>query len=339
VERRATTAQIPVDFIFSDSERDHLKLSLAKVTDNPYSSYTHFEEQISRLAESDAVVERFRRLCEAKRGGDVYEDPYVVMKNCPVDDNLPQLSFETPVVDKRNLKKTFVAEGFLLLYAKLMQQEPIGYLNVNDGDIFQDIHPMQRLAQTQSQKALDTIYFHKDLANHFVRPDWVNILGLRANPANRIFTSFVKNKDILEAFPSKTKEILRQEVFHTPYDDLTTSSENKEMGDAPNHQILGGATDYDIRFFENRTMGLTDEARKAVSDVLATLHRLKKPFLILKGDFIGSANNECVHNKEVAWIGDLDAQKNRWLMKTVNVRSLGDHWQHMVDGRVRIVNG
>ncbi|KAK3363849.1 hypothetical protein B0T25DRAFT_627850 [Lasiosphaeria hispida] len=292
------------DITGHDSERDRLKLSLAKVTDNPYSSYTHFEEQISRLAESDAVVERFRRL-----------------------------------FSNSNLKKTFVAEGFLLLYAKLMQQEPIGYLNVNDGDIFQDIHPMQRLAQTQSQKALDTIYFHKDLANHFVRPDWVNILGLRANPANRILTSFVKNEDLLEALPSKTKDILRQEVFHTPYDDLTNSSENKKMGDAPNHRILGGATDYDIRFFENRTMGLTDEARKAVSDVLATLHRLKKPFLILKGDFIGSANNECVHNKEVAWIGDLDAQKNRWLMKTVNVRSLGDHRQHMVDGRVRIVNG
>ena len=220
-----------------------------------------------------------------------------------------------------------------------MKQEPIGYINVNDGDIFQDIHPMRRLAQTQSQKALDTIYFHKDLANHFVRPDWVNILGLRASPENQILTSFVKNKDLLKALSAETKEILRQEVFYTPFDDLTTSSENKKLGRAANHRILGGATDYDFRFFENRTVGLSDQAREAVSDVLTTLHRLKQPLWIMKGDFIGSANNECVHNKEVGRIGDPDAQQNRWLMKTVNVARLDDHRQHIVDGRERIING
>jgi hypothetical protein len=338
-KRKTATNQIAVDFFFSDDERDLLKSALLRVSENPYSAYSHFDGHTKRIIASDAVTDRFRKLCEQKRSGDIFEDPYVLMKNCPVDDELPKLSFETPVIDKRNLKKTHVAEGFLLLYARLMQQEPIGYINVNDGDIFQDIHPMRRLSQTQSQKALGTIYFHKDLANHFVRPDWVNILGLRASPANEILTSFVKNKDLLEALSTETKDILRQEAFYTPYDDLSTSSEHKKLGKAPNHRVLGGATDYDFRFFENRTVGLNDQACEAVSDVLATLHRLKRPLSISKGDFIGSANNECVHNKEVTRIGDPDAQQNRWLMKTVNVRRLDVHQQHMVDGQVRIVNG
>jgi len=65
------------------------------------------------------------------------------------------------VIDKRKNKRTFVAEGFLLLYAKLMSQEPIGYINVNDGDVFQDIHPMESLSESQSQKALKNIFSTK----------------------------------------------------------------------------------------------------------------------------------------------------------------------------------
>jgi hypothetical protein len=29
------------------------------------------------------------------------------------------------------------------------------------------------------------------------------------------------------------------------------------MGSAPDHPVLGGATDYDIRYFERRTVGTT----------------------------------------------------------------------------------
>jgi L-asparagine oxygenase len=132
---------------------------------------------------------------------------------------------------------------------------------------------------------LDTIYFHKDLANHFVSPDRVNILGLRVSPANEILTSFVKNKDLLEALSTETKDILRQEVFYTPYDDLTTSSEHKKLGRAPNHRVLGGQQTTIFRLFENRTVGLNDQACEAVSDVLATLHRLKRPLVDSKGRF------------------------------------------------------
>jgi L-asparagine oxygenase len=121
---------------------------------------------------------------------------------------------------------------------------------------------MQKIADTQSQKALNTIYFYKDLANHFVRLDWVNILGLRASPFNEILTSFVRNKDLLEALSTETKDILSQEIFYTPFDNLTTSSQHKKLGKAPKHRILGGATHYDFRFFENRTVGLADQACK-----------------------------------------------------------------------------
>ena len=332
--------QIKTDYIFSSEANEALTKRLLEIDANPYKDYAGFQAQVSALiAEGQAIPEDFRNLCHAKTYVNQYADPYVLLKNCPVDPDLPMLDLDDPVNDKRNRKTTYVSEAFLMLYADLMRQEPIGYINVNDGDVFQDIHPMRSLMETQSQKAAKTIFFHKDLANHFVRPDWVNILGLRASPENEIYTSFVRNRDLLDFLSEDVKEGLRDERFYTPYDDLTLSSSNKKLGKAPIHRILGGAESYDIRFFENRTVGIDAKAQELVDEVTNALHSLKQRLLILKGDFIGSANNECIHNKEVVRIGDESAVTNRWLMKTVNVKSLDAHKLHMMDQEVRIVNG
>jgi hypothetical protein len=332
--------EMSVDYIFSDSERDTLAELFLSITDSPYEDYSAFSRRVCSLVENGIKLSNpFYGLCTAKKNANLYEDPYVMLKNCPVDPELPYLDLESPVVDKRKRKKTYVAEAFLEFYARVMGQEPIGYINVNDGDIFQDIHPMRELMDTQSQKGAKTIYFHKDLANHFVRPDWVNILGLRASADNEIYTSFVKNKDLVSCLSAEVLHALRQPEFYTPYDDLTVASKNKPLGRAPNHPILGGAEAYDIRFFEKRTVGLTERAKEAVRAVILALHTLKKRILFLPGDFIGSANNECVHNKEVVRINDQEAVYNRWLMKTVNIRSLHAHAQHMMADRHRVVNG
>jgi L-asparagine oxygenase len=144
---------------------------------------------------------------------------------------------------------------------------------------------------------------------------------------------------LIEFLAPEILEILRQTEFYTPYDDLTTASSNTRLGRAPNHPVLGGAEEYDIRFFENRTEGTTDRAKEAVKEVIRALHTLKRRLLILKGDFIGSANNECIHNKEVVRIADEKAVYTRWLMKTVNVRSLDLHKSHLQEREVRIING
>ena len=333
-------SEIDIDYIFSDDDNQSLTRRLLEVRANPYKDYAGFQTEVMRtIAEAGSLPEDFRNLCHAKKYVDQFESPYVFLKNCPVDPDLPSLDLDSPVVDKRNRKTTYVAEAFLMLYAELMGQQPIGYVNVNDGDVFQDIHPMRSLMETQSQKAAKTIFFHKDLANHFVRPDWVNILGLRASAQNEIYTSFVRNRDLLDYLDDRVLEGLREKRFHTPYDDLTLSSSNKKLGQAPHHPILGGAADYDIRFFENRTVGCDAKSQELVDEVVRALHVLKKRLLILKGDFIGSANNECIHNKEVVRIGDEGAVTNRWLMKTVNVRSLDIHKMHMMPSEVRIVNG
>ena len=132
---------------------------------------------------------------------------------------------------------------------------------------------------------------------------------------------------------------MRRHEFHTPYDDLTTYESKVKLGEADVHPILGGATPTDIRFFENRTKGLTSQAAAAVDRLVTVLHNLKKRVLIQPGDLVGSANNDCLHNKDVGDVADPAALQNRWLIKTVNVRSLQQHAPHFMENRPRIVNG
>lgn len=329
--------ELNVDFVFEDQERQSLVESLLGLTANPYRAYPAFRVQVRDIVTSLPGLRRFRDFIEYRRSVSSYEHPFVFIKNAPIDPELPEFGILDPVQEKYRKKKTFVAEGFLQLFADLAGQHPISYRNVNDGDVFQDIFPKEEMKYTQSQKALGPIYFHKDLANHFVRPDYVNILGLRSFEKNEITTTFVSNHDILENLPSPTKGILRRTAFHTPYDDLTTKSNNVQLGQADDHPVLSGT--YDLRYFENRTKGLDMEAQAAADELCAAAHKYKKRVLMRPGDFISIANNLSLHGKEIGQIASEVEQLKRWSIKTVNVYSIAPHMKHVVRGTDYLING
>ncbi|WP_337882746.1 hypothetical protein [Chromobacterium haemolyticum] len=328
-----------IQFTFTDSEKNAIFKLLSEIIISPYQDYDNFISVVSDVVRNGNIPERFMVYCENKRKEDERESPYTVFDNCPIDIELPWLGFVNPVVEKRKLKKTYVAEGMLSITAILFHQSPIGYINVNDGDVFQDIHPKDELQNSQSQKALNEIFFHKDLANHFVRPDWVNILGLRNSKENMVYTCFSKNVDILSKLSIATKSILTENLFHTPFDDLSMHKSHVKLGEADIHPVLGGSTLTDIRYFENRTKGINEIAERALLNLNQAIHDVKIPVFICPGLFMGAANNDCLHNKEIHKISNPEALKNRWLMKTVNVKSLEAHYKYFVPGRKNIVAG
>jgi hypothetical protein len=328
---------LPVNFRFGDAEHDALVQRLEAIRLNPYKAYAAFRHQVRLLVAGEPQLARFRDFLEARRRASAYEHPFVFLENCPIDRVLPELGNDDPVADKHAKKKTFVAEGFLQLYAEVAGEHPIAYLNVNDGDVFQDIYPKESLKATQSQKALGPIHFHKDLANHFVRPDLVNILSLRGCDDNEISTTFVANRDILAALDRHTLGVLREQVFYTPFDDLSVMSGNVQLGKAANHAVL--TREVDLRFFENRTEGLTDSASSAVRRLTAALHAHKRRVQMRSGDFVSISNNLSLHGKEIGTVRDEAAQRRRWSIKTVNVHSIAPHLPHLVPGSDHLVNG
>lgn len=332
-----TLCELPVDFVFGDEDRDRLGAELLAIEPNPYREYESHREAIAELIAAGDVPAALLDFAAQVRGWDRTQRPFVLIKNCPIDTDVPAFDFVRPVESKHELKRTFVAEGFLALYALLLGTPPVGYANVNDGDVFQDIYPKTSMQDTQSQKALGEIRFHKDLANHFVRPDYVNMLSMRADARNRVYTCFVSNDQALERLGAETARVLREVEFHTPYDDLTVAGANVELGEAPPHPVLSG--DVDLRFFEGRTVGLTPRAERAVEELTETLHALKARVLLMPGDFLSEHNNFSIHCKEIAHVDDEDILKTRWIIKTVNVDDLDVHAEHLLADRPAVVNG
>jgi len=329
--------QLSIEFEFTNEERNALRDALATVNVNPYRFYDAFVHQVTGIVASCAVPERFAAYVAGLAERDPVQQPVIWIGNAPVDEGVPPFDFDEPVKSKYELKKTFIAEGFLAIFGVMRKTPAIGYINVNDGDVFQDIYPKRGLQNSQSQKALQAIYFHKDLANHFVRPDHVYMLGMRSDPVNEVYTAFVRNIDVLEAFNEVEQKQLRSYDFYTPFDDLTVNGGNRELGDADRHPLLSGEND--IRFFENRTAGLTPEAERIVDKLKQVLHQVKHRVFVRPGDFVCVYNNYAVHAKEVVRVGDEETLRTRWIIKTVNVNDLAPHAEHMIAGTTHLVNG
>lgn len=332
---------IQTDFSFTPDEKQQFKEALSSIPANPYTQYPAFLKGVRQLLAEGRIPQRFVDMCKAARGRDLIAHPFHFVTNCPIDEGVPPFDFEQPVKSKYELKKTFIAEGFLLTYADLMGQPAIGYKNVNAGDILQDIYPMKELYKSQSQKTLLPIGFHKDLANHFVRPDFVNILGMRSFEGNEILTTFVRNRDLIDFLGPDLERVLREPNFYTPYDDLSTHSDkDAKLGRAANHPVIQGEADF--VYFENRTVAYSDEGARAVEKVNEGLHSLKSRILMRPGDFVSCSNNTGLHGKDVETIKDPYQQKIRWSIKTVNVLDMEKHRQHFkeyVPGEYAIVNG
>lgn len=327
---------IEPEFVFTDAERDELETKLAGATVSPYRNYVAFNNQVTELIRGGAVPKRFSDYVATLAGRDRSTRPVVVIKNGPHDRDVPVFDFEDPVKSKYELKTTFVSEAMLAMFAQLAGTPAIGYVNVNDGDVFQDIYPKESMAGTQSQKALKEIHFHKDLANHFVRPDQVYMVGMRSHHANEVYTSFVRNIDIWPHFTAEELDVLRSNSFYTPFDDLTIVG-TKQLGDADKHPVLGPIGD--LRYFENRTRGLTPSAEEVLVKLDTALHDLKQRVFIEPGDFVITYNNFTIHAKEVVNVADEAALRTRWIIKTVNVDAIAPHLSRLVPGTDYLIDG
>ncbi|NNN01429.1 MAG: hypothetical protein HKL86_06330 [Acidimicrobiaceae bacterium] len=325
------------EFSLEDSERDRLQDALLGLTANPYKQFEGFSEQVRGIASSSDVPQSIRDYVAWRHSVSPSTHPVGYFKNAPIDRELPVFDFDEPVNSKYALKKTFVGEGFLALFAELSGTPAIAYRNVNDGDVFQDIYPKRSMATSQSQKALGAIAFHKDLANHFVRPDFVYMIGMRASKINEVLTTFASNAEVVARFSETELELAKEVRFTTPFDDLTVAGGAVKVGEADNHPLLEGESN--LRLFENRTVGLDTEAQNLVDHVVEILHEVQLGVNIQPGDFVITCNNHCVHSKKVLSEDDKEGLRTRWVIKTVNVYARAPHSKHLVEGVPYLVAG
>lgn len=324
------------DFVFRDDERDALHETFLSAFASPYGDYPAFTRWIRELALVGDVTSRYREFCRELAGRDFAERPLVLVRNCPIDRDLPVFDSADPVRSKYELKRTFATESFLALHAVLTGTEIVAHASVNGGDFFHDIYPKESMYETQSQKTLGTLRFHRDFTNHFVRPDFVSTIVLRDTPENEVFSTYAVNREVICSLPDDVVDVLREERFHTPYDDISTRG-GHGLGEAPDHAVVSG--DAGVRLFEGRTHGTDPEAQRALEACIAAIHESKVRYAPVPGEMVAFSNEHLLHAREVHAIRDMESMRRRWLMKTHNVHSLEPLAGYFVAGRYGVVDG
>ncbi|MCE8007533.1 TauD/TfdA family dioxygenase [Aestuariivita sp.] len=332
--RAEVGGQSDADYIFSDAERatltDWLDIPL-----NPYREPGAFLALIRDMVDHETPT-FLTELCARLSAAPVEDKVCYYLKNCPVDPEIPMLGFEDQLNEKYRLKKTFVGEAFLAVVTELMGTDIISYRTANNGDLFQDIHPMRELAHTPSQKTVDTIKFHADIPNNRVRPDWVYLLSMRNTPENKVYTVVVSLKEVFSRLSDDDISLLRQPIFYSPHDTIHVHG-GQEPGFTPKKPILitEGGREY-LAFFEGNTTSDDPRGLAVIDRVSAILHEIGKDFFLYERDLLVMSNNTAVHARRVDEVTNVDAHRNRWLLKTWNVDDITRHTRNLVPGKVQM---
>lgn len=329
-------------FIFSNEQKHALFTALSSVKANPYKEHQRFLNEVEGLIESSQHIELISSVCEKikfERDNGVSEAH--VLRNCPIDTEVPKLNNDDPLNDKYLKKSTFLGEAFLALISKLLDNPLLSYETRHNGDFFTDVIANNKYSGKLTGFSDGELVFHNDRTAHPVRADFIYLLGLSCPTDDLIYTSYISGNNLLQHISKEHSEILRKPYFLTKYD--VYSKDNNDALDASTpHAILD--SNNCIRYLDTLTGtsgGAPEEAKdaliafkNAVSLVAKTRHR------ILTGDLLMFSNQRGLHNREKIDVQSEDASKSRWLLKTYTFRSaetaktFQDKWVNGIYGRV-----
>jgi len=307
-------------FTFKNEEKTNLE-KLLQHSPNPYSKYMEFKSYIE-LNVLPNISSRFQDFCkkivESRKNN---TDPVSLIKNCPLDAEIPLFNHDNPVMDKYEKKKTFISEAFLQLFNDLTETPVLAYTTRNNGDFFHDVYAYTLYSNTQTQKTDGELFLHNDRTAHPVRADYLALLGMRCSKRNKIYTGYIHGTELLKYLSRETQKILREKYFCTPYDEY--SKDSNDLQDVSHkHYILEEESCF--RYYDTRTRPLEDapiEAYRAILNLKDAFVKAKKERVIIeKGELLSFPNQAGLHCRDIIEIEDYQEAKDRWLLKTYSFR-------------------
>jgi len=331
------------NLVMSQEASERMFNLLMSLENNPYQNYTKFRDEITSYIKRDEIPKDFLVLCEEviadRKTGATYAH---LLKNCPIDPVRPIFDHDNPVEDKYNKKNTYVGEGFLELVAQLWDMPPLAYDTRNNGDFFHDVYAQSKYSGTQTQKTDSDLFYHNDRTAHYVRADYLALLGMRTHDENRVYTGYIDGRSILKHLTEEQQYVLRQPYFFTPFDEYSRDS-NKEQDISDAHYILEGV--HTFRYYETRTTFLNSAPVEAKEALLALKNAIllaeKDHVHINTGELFVFPNQQGLHNRLILEVKDPEEAKKRWLLKTYNFKDRAamekylDHFHSAIPGLVK----
>jgi hypothetical protein len=329
-------------YVFSTEQRNEIANFISRIDGHPYEDYPSYSASVAALVESEELPGYLREIADGVRGEWERGGSSVhVLRNCPIDASLPDLDHADPVADKRAKKKTFVAEGFLAIYAKLLRTPLLAYGSRNGGDFFTDVVAIERYSGMQTGFSDSELVYHNDRTAHAVRADFVTLLGLRCPNEDLIYTGFIDGRHLLEHLSPPEQEILRKPYFFTPFDVYSRATNSRQIV-SDTHPIL--ENHHSFRYLDTFTTVLPDSPPAAKDALLALKNAMVKAervrHRLLTGDMLLFANQDGLHNREKVDVTDPESARTRWLLKTYTFRDQAaaerhaHRWLDGIQGRI-----
>lgn len=328
--------------VFTDFQRAELKDVLESVDKNPYAEYPAFARAVADLVDRGdvpapllAATDRIRAdRAEGRQAAHA-------LRNCPLDDVVPELDQDDPLASKYATKRTFVSEAFLELFNRLVRTPLMAYGNRFNGDFFIDVIAINKYRGKQTGFSDGELAYHNDRTAHRIRADHITLLGMRCPEQDHTSTSFLDGRTLLAHLSGEQQEALRQRHFVTPFDVLSRDR-NAALTESDAHPIL--ENHHSFRYVDTHTT-VHPDAPPAAKDALIALKDAlvrgeKVRHRILTGDLFTFANQDGLHSREHIEINDPERARTRWLMKTYAFRDQAaadryrDEWLDGVPGRV-----
>lgn len=325
----------------TEEERHSLHSVLVTVGGNPYQDYPAFARTVADLVADGSVPSFLTDVCarvrEDRRAGvDVH-----VLRNCPLDDEIPLLGHEDPLADKYARKTTFVAEALHTLFSRLTGAPLLAYATRFNGDFFTDVIAHDRYAGQQTGFTEGELVFHNDRTAHRVRADFITLLGMRVPEEDLVYTGFVSGRELLARLTEAEQKVLREPYFVTPFD-VVSRGANQGLTQSGHHPVLENA--HSFRYLDTHTTVAADSPAEAKDALIALKNSLARAertrHRIRTGDLFTFANQDGLHNRERIEVSDHDRARERWLLKTYAFRDeasadrFAGEWVGGVSGRV-----
>ncbi len=311
-----------VTFTIAPEDKENLNRLFCGIEYNPYKDYINFKKSISDIivsAEIPKNIMNFFNEVKYNRKNDL--EKAFLIKNCPIDRDIPIFDHSDPVNDKYLKKKTFISEAFLELFSQLTDNPLLAYDTRNNGDFFHDVYAQDKYGETQTQKSDSELYLHNDRTAHPVRADYLSLLGMRSSSENSILTSYIDGKDVLKYISKEHQDILRKPYYYTPYDEYSRDSNKNQLVSDP-HSIL--SENYSLRYYETRTIPIKTAQSEVVDAYIsfrnAIIKAKKRSVDIQVGDLFTFPNQFGLHSRTFVNIRNKNLAKKRWLLKTYSFR-------------------
>ncbi|MGW1752218.1 TauD/TfdA family dioxygenase [Streptomyces sp. NPDC002092] len=328
-------------YTLSDEEHAELYRVLDGVGKNPYEEYEAFSQAVRDLVERGEVPQFFvdvaHRIRAEREAGT--SDAHVI-RNCPIDPELPDLGDEDPVAVKHAAKRTFIGEALLELFAQLAGNPLLAYAR-NWGDFFTDVVAIRKYSGMLTGYSDSELFFHNDRTAHDVRADYIALLGMRCPGNDLIYTGFIDGRAMLDELTENEQAILRRPYYITPFD-VFSKEKNESLTFSEVHPIL--ENHHSFRYLDTSTTtapGSPVEAKDALLALKDALAKVEKQrHRILERDLFLLANQDGLHSREKIEINDPAEARKRWLLKTYAFRDdaaadrHADKWLDSVRGRV-----